>query len=299
MKTLKTLGLLLLFSLFALKGISQEKVTNTIKVISYNIWNGFEKDAARQARFTEWINQQKPDIVALEELVGINEKDLAALAASYGHPYVAIVKEEGYPVGLTSRKPIDVVKKQVEGFWHGMLHAQTYGLDIIVTHLSPFEWKYRLKEAEAITQYIRENNLESCMVMGDFNAYSPFDADEVETHTQLRQNMQGWDKSHPEYGNMRGEQFDYSVLSKFLSIGFADPVKMFVPAEQRMSYPAATLYKWQWGDPRLKMLGERLDYILVSPTLTPKCIDAAVHNGEELEGISDHYPVSVILELQP
>lgn len=296
MKTLKTLGLLLLFSLFALKGISQEKATNTIKVISYNIWNGFEKDAARQARFTEWMNQQKPDIVALEELVGINEKDLAALAASYGHPYVAIVKEEGYPVGLTSRKPIDVVKKQVEGFWHGMLHAQTYGLDIIVTHLSPFEWKYRLKEAEAITQYIRENNLESCMVMGDFNAYSPFDADEVETHTQLRQNMQGWDKSHPEYGNMRGEQFDYSVLSKFLSIGFADPVKMFVPAEQRMSYPAATLYEWQWGDPRLKMLGERLDYILVSPALAPKCIDATVHNGKELEGISDHYPVSLLLE---
>lgn len=297
MKTLNALGLLLLFSLFALKGISQEKATNSIKVISYNIWNGFEKDVARQARFTEWMNQQKPDIVALEELVGINEKDLAALAASYGHPYVAIVKEEGYPVGVTSRKPIDVVKKQVEGFWHGMLHAQTYGLDIIVTHLSPFEWKYRLKEAEAITQYIRENNLESCMVMGDFNAYSPFDADEVETHTQLRQNMQDWDKNHPEYGNMRGEQFDYSVLSKFLSIGFADPVKIFVPAEQRMSYPAATLYEWQWGDPRLKMLGERLDYILVSPALAPKCIDAAVHNGKEQEGISDHYPVSIRMEL--
>ena len=178
-----------------------------------------------------------------------------------------------------------------------MLHAQTYGLDIIVTHLSPFEWKYRLKEAEAITEYIRENKLESCMVMGDFNAYSPFDADEVETHTQLRQNMQGWDKSHPEYGNMRGEQFDYSVLSKFLSIGFADPVKMFVPAEQRMSYPAATLYEWQWGDPRLKMLGERLDYILVSPALAPKCLGATVHNGEELEGISDHYPVSIRMEL--
>lgn len=299
MKTLKALGLLLLLSLFPFKGISRERAANTIKVISYNIWNGFEKDAARQARFTEWMNAQQPDIVALEELVGINEKDLAALAASYGHPYVAIVKEEGYPVGLTSRQPIRVVNKQVEGFWHGMLHAQTYGLDIIVTHLSPFEWKYRLKEAEAITHYIRENKLESCMVMGDFNAYSPFDADEIETHTQLKQNMLGWDKSHPEYGNMRGERFDYSVLSEFLSIGFADPVKMFVPAAERMSYPAATLYEWQWGDPRLKMLGERLDYILVSPALAPRCIDATVHNGKELEGISDHYPVSLLLEQQP
>lgn len=298
MKTLKAFSLLLLLSLLLpFKGIAGEKTADSIKVISYNIWNGFEKDSARRARFVNWMNEQKPDIVALEELVGINEKDLAALAASYGHPYVAIVKEEGYPVGLTSLRPIHVVKKQVEGLWHGMLHAQTFGLDMIVTHLSPFEWRFRLKEAATITQYINDNKLDSCLVMGDFNAYSPFDADLIETHTTLKENMIGWDKSHPEYGNMRGERFDYSVLSKFLSLGFADPVKMFVPAEKRMSYPAATLYEWQWGDPRLQMLGERLDYILVSPALAPACVNAAVHNGPDLEGISDHYPVSLLLVL--
>lgn len=299
MKIFKAISLFFLLFTFSFKGIAQDTNQQTLKVISYNIWNGFEKDAARRARFVDWMNEQKPQIVALEELVGFTEKDLSELAASYGHPYVAIVKEEGYPVGLTSRQPIRVIKKQVEGFWHGMLHAQTYGLDIIVTHLSPFEWDYRLKEATAITQYIRENELNKCLVMGDFNAYSPFDADEVETHTELRKNMLGWDKKHPEYGNMHGEQFDYSVLSQFLSIGFADPVKMFVSANKRMSYPAATLYEWQWGDPRLKMLGERLDYILVSPSLAPRCVHASVHNGKDLEGISDHYPVSLIFEWQP
>ena len=299
MKIFKAISLFFLLFTFSFKGIAQDTNQQTLKVISYNIWNGFEKDAARKARFVDWMNEQKPQIVALEELVGFTEKDLSELAASYGHPYVAIVKEEGYPVGLTSRQPIRVIKKQVEGFWHGMLHAQTYGLDIISTHLIPFEWSYRLKEATAITQYIQDNKLDKCLVMGDFNAYSPFDADEVETHTELRKNMLGWDKKHPEYGNMRGEQFDYSVLSQFLSIGFADPVKMFVPANKRMSYPAATLYKWQWGDPRLKMLGERLDYILVSPSLAPRCVHASVHNGKDLEGISDHYPVSLIFELQP
>lgn len=299
MKIFKAIGLFFLLFTFSFKGITQDTNRQALKVISYNIWNGFEKEAARKARFVDWMNEQKPEIVALEELVEFTEKDLSELAASYGHPYVAIVKEEGYPVGLTSRQPIRVVKKQVEGFWHGMLHAQTYGLDIIVTHLSPFEWEYRLKEATAITQYIQDNKLEKCLVMGDFNAYSPFDAEEVETHTELRKNMLRWDKKHPEYGNMRGEQFDYSVLSEFLSAGFADPVKMFVPAHERMSYPAATLYEWRWGDPRLKMLGERLDYILVSPTLAPRCQQATVHNEEGLEGISDHYPVSLQLEWQP
>lgn len=95
------------------------------------------------------------------------------------------MKEEGYPVGITSNEPITVVKKQVEDFWHGMLHVKTYGLDIIVTHLSPHDWKFRLKEAQMLTKYIQDNQLDNCMVMGDFNAYSPFDADWVETHAQL------------------------------------------------------------------------------------------------------------------
>lgn len=98
---------------------------------------------------------------------------------------------------------------------------------------------------------------------------------------------------------MRGER---SIIPVFIGVPlhrFRRSVKMFVPAAERMSYPAATLYEWQWGDPRLKMLGERLDYILVSPALAPKCIDATVHNGKELEGISDHYPVSLLLEQQP
>lgn len=295
MKTFKIVSILLLISLFSFKATGQKTAAESIRIISYNIWNGFEKDAGRKARFVAWMKEQQPEIVALEELVGFTEKELTELAAAYGHPYVAIVKEEGYPVGLTSRQPIQVVKKQVEGFWHGMLHAQSYGLDLIVTHLSPFQWDYRLKEAKAITRYIRDNKLDSCLIMGDFNAYSPFDAEEVETHTELKKNMRGWDKAHPEYGNMRGEQFDYSVLSQFLSQGFADPVKMFVPATKRMSYPTATLYEWQWGDARLPLLGERLDYILVSPDLVPHCINASVHNGKALEGISDHYPVSLTL----
>ena len=289
-------NMLLLSALFPFLGAAQEKISQTLKVVSYNIWNGFENDVTRKTRFIYWMNEQNPDIVALEELVGFTEKDLSELAAKYGHPYVAIVKEEGYPVGLTSRKPINIVKKQVDGFWHGMLHVQTYGLNIIVTHLSPFEWDYRLKEASAITQYIQDYNLNDCLVMGDFNAYSPFDAEEVETHSELRKNKLEWDKKHPEYGNMRGGQFDYSVLSQFLSIGLSDPVRMFVPASQRISFPSAFLYGWQWGDARLKMLGERLDYILVSPDLVSKCRMATVHNSRQLEGISDHYPVSVDLE---
>ena len=180
MKLHHILYTLLLISLFPITSNGQPARKEKLRVISYNIWNGFEHDASRRANFIDWIKGQQPDILAITELVG----------SEYGHKYYAIVKEEGYPVGITSNEPITVVKKQVEDFWHGMLHVKTYGLDIIVTHLSPHDWKFRLKEAQMLTKYIQDNQLDNCMVMGDFNAYSPFDADWVETHAQLIKNQQ-------------------------------------------------------------------------------------------------------------
>lgn len=295
MKRLHILYTLLFIWLLPVTSNGQPAGKEKLRVISYNIWNGFEHDASRRANFINWIKGQQPDILAMTELVGFTEKGLEQLASEYGHKYYAIVKEEGYPVGITSNEPITVVKKQMEGFWHGMLHVKTHGLDMIVTHLSPHDWKFRLKEAQMLTSYIQDNQLDNCMVMGDFNAYSPFDADWVETHAQLIENMQKWDAEQETYRNMRDGRFDYSVLSKFLSIGLTDICRLYVPADKRTTFPAAFLYGWQHGDTRLHGIGERLDYILVSPSLVSRCLDARIHNGIETEGISDHYPVSVDL----
>ena len=275
MKRLHILYTLLFIWLLPVTSNGQPAGKEKLRVISYNIWNGFEHDASRRANFINWIKGQQPDILAMTELVGFTEKDLGQLASEYGHKYYAIVKEEG--------------------FWHGMLHVKTHGLDMIVTHLSPHDWKFRLKEAQMLTSYIQDNQLDNCMVMGDFNAYSPFDADWVETHAQLIENMQKWDAEQKAYRNMRDGRFDYSVLSKFLSIGLTDICRLYVPADKRTTFPAAFLYGWQHGDTRLHGIGERLDYILVSPSLVSRCLDARIHNGIETEGISDHYPVSVDL----
>lgn len=295
MKRLHILYTLLFILLLPVTSNGQPAGKEKLRIISYNIWNGFEHNAHRRANFIDWIKGQQPDILAMTELVGFTEKNLGQLASEYEHKYYAIVKEEGYPVGITSNEPITVVKKQVEGFWHGMLHVKTHGLDIIVTHLSPHDWKFRLKEAQMLTKYIQDNQLDNCMVMGDFNAYSPFDADWVETHAQLIENMQKWDAEQETYRNMRDGRLDYSVLSQFLSIGLTDICRLYVPADKRTTFPAAFLYGWQHGDTRLHGIGERLDYILVSPSLVSRCLDARIHNGIETEGISDHYPVSVDL----
>ena len=123
MKRLHLFYALLFTLLFPVISNGQSTGKEKLRVISYNIWNGFEKDASRRTNFINWVKEQQPDILAMTELVGFTEKDLGELASEYGHKYYAIVKEEGYPVGVTSNEPITVVKKQVEGFWHGRLQG--------------------------------------------------------------------------------------------------------------------------------------------------------------------------------
>ncbi|WP_333866209.1 endonuclease/exonuclease/phosphatase family protein [Sphingobacterium sp.] len=282
----------LLFLCFTAKS----QVDYRMKIISYNIWNGFEHTKAKADKFVHWIGQQQPDIVALEELVDFKEADLRQLARSYGHQYSILLKEKGYSVGITSCYPITLIKAQVDAFWHGMLHVKIKDIDFIVTHLSPFSWKYRLKEAQQIVDYIKNNHLDNCMIMGDLNAYSPLDAIWLEHKDHLRKNLLNWDQAHPEYGNMRGQRFDYSVLSTFMAAGFDDCIgRMVFPENKRVSFPTATLYGWNWGDSRLTAVAERLDYILLSESLSPLVKEVEVHNGPDLEGISDHYPVSVVI----
>jgi len=294
---------LLLFSFLLLavpfcSKIAAAQMPGELHLVSYNVFNGFEHgNKLQQENFINWVKKQKPDILALQELVDLKASDLKALAGSYGHQYAVILKEEGYPVGITSKFPIEIISKQTKDFWHGVLHVRVAGLHIIVTHLSPFEWKFRKKEAERIISYIKEKQLDSCIIMGDLNAHSPLDADELATHRPLKQQMQLWDKNNPSYGNLKEGRFDYSVIATFLSAGFEDAIgRLIQPAALRMTFPAAFLYGWGWGDNRLKPLSERLDYILVTDNLFTSCIQATVHNGQDTEGIFDHYPVSIILQ---
>ena len=151
-------------------------------------------------------------------------------------------------------------------------------------------------EARQIVAYVKNNRLDSCIILGDLNAYSPLDAIWLEKQSTLRGNLIKWDANHPQYGNLRGRRFDYSVLSTFLAAGFDDCIGRSVfPEIKRASYPAATLYNWKWGDSRLTAVSERLDYILLSEALVSHVRQVDVHNSPALEGISDHYPVSVTL----
>ena len=92
--TENTIKKVLIITIFIL-GTDLHAQTKTLKVISYNIWNGFDfrKDIERKNNVIEWYNNQKPDVVALQELCGYNEETLLEDAKKWGHNYAVILKD--------------------------------------------------------------------------------------------------------------------------------------------------------------------------------------------------------------
>ena len=163
--------------------------TETLKVLSYNVLEGMKLDKANDYNnFVTWVSEQAPDIMAIEETNGFTKEKLTALSARWGHPYAEMCKESGYPVSITSKYPIEVVSRILDGVWHGGIHVKIKGINILVLHLYPFSYTpsgsnaangdaYRLEEIQTyLDNTIRKYPDEKYwLMMGDFNARSRVD----------------------------------------------------------------------------------------------------------------------------
>lgn len=300
MKTIKLNILLILFlSSFVL--FSQTPKEPNLKVITYNIWNGHDwgKDIDRHDKMVSWIKSKNPDVVALQELCGYTEDKLASDAKQWGHSYSVILKTDGYPVGLTSSKPIALKEKARKGLWHGMLHAATWNIDFFVVHLSPADRDYRFKEAELILAKIEKISNENYIVLGDFNAHSPFDGEQDLTFPKLLEKRQKSDSKSEKYFNLLDGQHDYSVMSKFLSYPLIDITQRFVKPQDRFTFPGKALIGiWQTAE-EIEQNKGRIDFIMTSRSLAKKCTSSEVFNSEDTAMLSDHYPVMAEFELNP
>jgi exodeoxyribonuclease-3 len=294
----KTLITILLLSCF-ISGMAQEN----IKLISYNIWNGFEwgKDSLRREKLVTWINTRNPDVVALQELCAYNSEKLSVDAKSWGHDFSILLKTSGYSVGLTSKYPIVLKEKIIEGMHHGALHCTTNGLEIFVVHLSPFKWEKRNEEAEILIQRISKEIAEnkSVVVCGDFNALSPIDSDWYNNNDELLEGNKTSDDKNEHVENLRDGTYCYSAMSKFFGAGLYDVCSKFVePGIERISCPTQVFAKNEADRKRLIRMGTRIDYILTSYNMVEKSVNAHIINGSETHNLSDHYPIEVELKLK-
>ncbi|MBD3628184.1 endonuclease/exonuclease/phosphatase family protein [Cyclobacterium sp.] len=294
--------LFLLLSLFALLQQAVSAQNQSLKVISYNIWNGFDwgKDTLRQEAMVRWLKEQEADVIGFQELNAFSPEKFANLARQWGHPYTLLLKEDGYPIGISSKTPLELKSRMLGGFWHGMLHARTRDTDFLVVHLSPHDWQFRRSEAEIISTYIEnvliKNRQERFMVLGDFNSHSPFDAGFDQAHPEtLKRNqesdsLRSTEQGPSAYQTLRKGNFDYSVMSRFLSLPLIDVVQAHTAENLKSSFPTPLITQDLSPDQRAAYK-QRIDYILVSPWFEFRCTQAAVINTGRPDQLSDHYPV--------
>ena len=273
----------------------------SLKVITYNIWNGFDwgKDTKRHKRFIDWVKEQSPDVFALQELCGYTEEKLREDAASWGHPYSVLLKTKGYPVGLTSRKPIELKERLLEGLWHGMLHAETFGIDFFVVHLSPADYAFREREAAIISEKIKAIENDHYIVLGDFNALSPMDADLNSRKETLLERYRKSDAKNEKHNNLRDEEWDYSVMATFLALPTIDVGHRNMKGADRYSFPTPILIGSYYNDrAHIGRSFQRIDYLMVSPALARQCQGSKVIHNDDTDGLSDHYPVEGIFRIE-
>jgi endonuclease/exonuclease/phosphatase family metal-dependent hydrolase len=271
-----------------------------LKIMSYNIWNGFDwgKDEERRAALTSWINSKEPDVVALQELCGYTEQRLLEDAKKWGHNYAIILKTGGYPVGLTSSKPIVLKEKVMDDLWHGMLHCKTWGIDVFVVHLSPADRDFRYKEAGIISEKIKAVKNENYVVLGDFNAHSPFDGDVDLSFPKLLKKRQQSDLKNEKHNNLLDGQHDYSVMSTFLSIPLIDVLQRYVIPEERFTFPGKALIGiWQTAE-QVEENKSRIDYIMASRALAKTAVNGFIFNRDDTGMLSDHYPIMAEFQMK-
>lgn len=249
--------------------------TSILKVVNWNVLYGFNhQNSVEQG--VDWIKKQSADVVALQELNGHSETDLGKLASAWGHPYSVILKEQGFPVGLTSSQPIEVIKRQVEGFHHGYLHCKTQGIHFFVVHF----WPGKYKEVDEILDRIAPllSQKESVVILGDFNGCSRKDEAFLKANARLRER-------------------DYTFVDKVEANGFVDIVNKH-DKNAKVSCPSSiTIPKWSADMEELKLKRYRIDFIFADQELAKNSRSGTILLAEEIEAISDHYPVIVELNI--
>lgn len=275
--------LLFLLAISCNLSIAQEK----LRIINYNVLVGMETDTtSNKESFANWIKSQNPDILALEEMNNFTPKKIEEFASQYGHPYAVLLKEDGYPVALTSKFPIINVSKVLDNMHHGFIKARIKDINIIVLHLSPHKYQKRNEEIDLILETITSYpSNEKWIIMGDFNSVTPLDKEHY-SNGELAKSMEGNDIEYSYVKNLvNGKTLDYDVHQKILDFGFVDVLRVF--HKDFISTCDTKIFNPNEAEDTKS----RIDFIYISKNMETDAITSEVLKDSFTDYSSDHYPV--------
>ncbi len=238
-----------------------------------------------------------PDVICLQETKVPDELFPDGVPGELGYPHVVRRGMKGYNgVAILSRLPL--VAHDEAPDWcergdcrHAAATLQTpsgpidlhdfyvpAGGDVPDPGVNP-KFAHKLTFVSEATNWFAARRVERSILVGDLNI-APLEHD-VWSHKQLLTVV-----SHT--------PVEVEHLGAWLRAGFADAVRHFVPADEK-------LYTW-WSyrnqDWRRSNRGRRLDHIWVTPDLVPRLRRHEVLvDARDWERGSDHVPVSIELDV--
>ena len=244
---------------------------DVLRVVNWNVLYGFNyKKSIEQGG--GWLRCQQADVVALQELNGHTQADLENLAKSWGHDHAAILKEKGFPVGLTSNQPIQVIRRRVKGFHHGYLHCKTQGIHFVVVHFWPGKFNEVNWILDEVAPLLQRD--ERVIILGDFNGCSRKDEAFLVANAKLRER-------------------DYTFVDRVEAKGFVDIVNKH-DSTAKISCPSPiTIPRWSKDMEELKLKRYRIDFLFADSVLARASCAGTISLAKEIDEISDHYPVIV------
>ncbi|MEM7012536.1 MAG: endonuclease/exonuclease/phosphatase family protein [Verrucomicrobiota bacterium] len=270
----------------------QSNADSNLRVLAYNVWYGFTKVPDRKPLYLDWMKAQDADVVLLQELNGYSPDKLKEDAKFWDHPHTALLKEEGFPTGITSKYPIEDIQKTLEGFHHGLIRAKIRDIYFYCIHLHPGNWEVRNREIRLILEDIKGLPEGADIILaGDFNTFSPHDK-KYYSHGLLEPFFEKLDEN-PKAQNLRDGKLDYSVLQTLMDAGFTDLEASMREDDYKFtgSFPTLIEKPGEHGDLR------RLDYVFTNSRLTGLARRASIIADDTTQILSDHLPVIVDFEV--
>lgn len=253
-----------------------------MKIISYNV-NGIR--AALKKGFAEWLKQEQPDVICLQETKANKEQvDRSFLAEQAYHDYWFSAEKKGYSgvAIFTKKQPNNVV------YGTGIQDMDNEGRNIRIdfddvsimsmylpsaTNIDRLAFKYQYMDN--ILSYLNDLRQErpNLVVSGDYNICHQA----IDIHDPVR--------------NAKVSGFlpeERAWLSKLIESGFVDSFREFNATPHQYSW-------WSYrANARANNKGWRIDYNMVTEPLKSKLKSASI-----LQDVvhSDHCPVQLDLSV--
>lgn len=253
-----------------------------MKIISYNV-NGIR--AAITKGFFDWLKQENPDVICLQEIKATPDQIplLEFESAGYPYHYWYPAQKKGYSgVAILSKtKPNNIV------YGTGIEHMDFEGRNLRIdfdgfsvmslylpsgTNIDRLDHKF--KYMDDFQDYIDQlkNEIPNLIICGDYNICH----EAIDIHDPVRnKNVSGF---LPQ---------ERAWLDIFMKSGFIDSFRHFNKEPHNYSW-----WSYRAGS-RGKNKGWRIDYILVSQTIEDKLKKSAIL-ADAVH--SDHCPISIEIE---